>query len=321
MRLTFATPLAALVGLCALAPALVVVERRRLAERARGALGVPAAARRAVLVSFAALALAGTLVGLAAAQPVLQRAVTHEVRADAEVFVVLDVSRSMLAQDAPSSPKRIERAKAEVGALRAALPEIRVGIASLTDRLLPHLFPSPAEDVFAATLERSVGVDRPPPRSSISTTATRLDALRAARNLRFFSPAATKRVLVVFTDGESLPVARAWLASALLREPVIETVFVHVWGADERVYDRGAPEPQYEPDPRARALLDGVAASTRGVVLGEGDPDRIAARVRSLLREGPRETIAEAPRRYRLAPYLALAALAPCGFLLWRRER
>lgn len=321
MRVTFVTPIAALVGLCALLPALAVLERHRAAERTRRALAVPPAPRRATLVALVALAAAGALVGLAAAQPVLVREEAREVRADAEVFVVLDVSRSMLAQAGPSAPRRIDRAKADAGAIRAALPGIRVGIASLTDRVLPHLFPTAAEDVFAATLERSVGVERPPPRSSLSTNATRLDALRAARSLRFFSPTATERVLVVLTDGESLPVARARLASALLRAPAIETVFVHVWGADERVYAQGVPEPQYEPDSGARALLDGVAASIRGVVHEQGDAAAVAERVRAALGDGPVELEAETPRRYRLAPYLALAALAPLGLVLRRRER
>jgi hypothetical protein len=321
MRLLFVTPLAALIGLCALLPAVTLLERRRAAERTRRALGIPASARRTTLAVLAALAAAGALVGLAAAQPVLVRPLTHAVRADAEVFVVLDVSRSMLAQAGPSAPRRIDRAKADAGAIRAALPEIRVGIASLTDRLLPHLFPTAAEDVFAATLERSVGVGRPPARGSLSTNATRLDALRAARGLRFFSPTATERVLLVLTDGESLPVARARLASALLRAPAIETVFVHVWDEDERVYAHGVPEPQYEPDPGARALLEGVAASTRGTVLREGDAGAVVETVRSLLGQGPTELEGETPRRYRLAPYLALAALAPLGLVLWRRER
>ncbi|GIU94893.1 MAG: hypothetical protein KatS3mg012_1350 [Gaiellaceae bacterium] len=321
MRLSFVTPLAGLVGLGVLLPALALLERRAAAERARRALGISAAAGRATLLALGALALAGTLVGLAAAQPVLERSERRQVRTDAEVFVVLDVSRSMLAQAGESSPTRLARAKAEAGALRAALPEVRVGLASLTDRLLPHLFPSAAEDVFAATLERSLGVDRPPPRSSLSTIATGLDALRAARSLRFFSPEATKRVLVVYTDGESLPVARARLASALLSLPAIGLVLVHVWGAEERVYSGGAPEPQYEPDAGSRALLEGVAASTQGAVLGEGDPDRVAAKVKALLGDGPTEAAEGASRRYRLAPYLLLAALAPCGLLLWRRER
>lgn len=263
----------------------------------------------------------GGLVGLAAAQPVLQWSVTREVRTDAEVFVVLDVSRSMLAQRSPAAPKRIERAKAAASTIRAAVPGVRVGLVSLTDRLLPHLFPSAAEDVFGATLERALGVDRPPPRGSFQTLATSLDALRSARGLRFFSPQARKRVLVVLTDGESLPVARARLASAFLRPPRIEAIFVHVWAEGERVYDRGAPELEYRSDPGSRAVLQGLADSVRGSLYGEDEVEAAAERLAALLGDGPTAAEGEAPRRHGLAPLLAAAALAPLALLLRRRER
>lgn len=321
LSLSFVSPLAALIGLGALVPALVLLERRRFARRTRVAIGLPAPARRATLVALVALLATGTLIGLAAAQPVVQSPVTREVRTDAEVFVVLDVSRSMLAQPGPASATRMERAKGIASAIRADLPTVRVGLASFTDRLLPHLFPSAAEDVFEATLARSIDIERPPPRGGLLTNATKLDVLRAARGLRFFSPRATKRVLVVLTDGESLPVARARLASAMLRTPVIETVFVHVWRDGERVFVRGAPERQYKPDPGSRALLEGVAAATRGAVVGEGDTDVVVARVDSLLGTGPTAAEGESPKRTPLAAYLAVAAFLPFGLLLWRRDR
>lgn len=321
VSLSFVSPPAALIGLCAILPVLALLERRRYAQRARKAVALPEPSRRAAFVALSAIVATGALVGLAAAQPVLQRQVTREVRTDAEVFVVLDVSRSMLARPAPSAQTRMERSKAVASELRAALPGVRVGIASFTDRLLPHLFPSAAEDVFEATLARSIDVERPPPRGDLLTNATKLDVLRAARALRFFSPGATERVLVVLTDGESLPVARARLASALLRPPAIETVFVHVWRDGERVYVRGTPEPQYKPDPGSRALLDGIAAATRGTVLAEGDAEAVRAKVSSLLGDGPTATVGAAPKRYPLAAYLAVAAFVPFGLVLWRRDR
>ncbi|MDW8337949.1 MAG: hypothetical protein RMM28_02280, partial [Thermoleophilia bacterium] len=176
-------------------------------------------------------------------------------------------------------------------------------------------------DVYQATLERSLGVGRPPPRSSLSTVATQLEALRAARAQRYFSPRARVRVLVVLTDGESLPVARARLASALLRPPAIRPLFVHVWQPGERVVTQGAPELGYRSDPRSRALLQSLAAATRGLVLGEDDSDAIVSAVRAHLGDGPTIALPEAPRRYELAPYLLLVAAAPVALALRRRER
>ena len=94
-----------------------------------------------------------------------------------------------------------------------------VGLASLTDRVLPHLFPSANHDVFQAALDRSIGIERPPPSSSLLGNATKLDALATIRGLRYFSPAKKKRLLIVLTDGESHPVAGARLGTLFRREP------------------------------------------------------------------------------------------------------
>ena len=76
--------------------------------------------------------------------------------------------------------------------MRASLPDVPVGLVSLTDRVLPHLFPSTDQDVFAATLERSLGIEKPPPRSSFATGATSLNALATLRGLRYFTPKSTQ---------------------------------------------------------------------------------------------------------------------------------
>src|SRR4029077_1192606 len=89
-----------------------------------------------------ALVLAITLLGLAAAQPVVASPHRSTVRRDADVFVVLDTSRSMLASRAPATPTRFDRARAIARGLDKALPAAAVGIASMTDRVLPHLFPT-----------------------------------------------------------------------------------------------------------------------------------------------------------------------------------
>ncbi|MCS7007973.1 MAG: hypothetical protein RMM28_11205, partial [Thermoleophilia bacterium] len=63
MRVTLVTPLAALLGLCAFGPALVLAERRRVARHARERLGLRIdPARKAVLAALASLAAAGALV-------------------------------------------------------------------------------------------------------------------------------------------------------------------------------------------------------------------------------------------------------------------
>ena len=318
----FLSPLGALLALGVIVPLLALVGARRRANRVRTVVGLVGPPRRGLLVPLAALVLAGAFLGVAAAQPVLERTSTRHVRTDAEVFFVVDVSRSMLARSGSGSTPRLARAKSAASELRHELSDLPVGLASLTDRVLPHLFPSSDVDVFDATLERSIAIERPPPRTSFATNATNLNALTKLRALRFFRPTTDKRLVVVFTDGETQPVARARLGTLFRREPAIDTVFVHFWGEDERVYTRGVPEPQYLPDPSSRALLEGIAGSIDGTVFEEKTSIGVVGqRARQLLGAGPTVVEGKEQGRDALAPYFALAAFLPLGLLLWLRDR
>ncbi len=321
MSFTILTPLGALLAVGVVVPFVALIRARRKAANVRDVLGVAEPRRRAVAVPLAGLVLGAALLGLAAAQPVIEWTRDQSVRTDAEAFVVLDVSRSMLAQRNPGEPQRIERAKAAATTLRASLSDVPVGLASLTDRVLPHLFPSTDREVFEATLERSLGIEQPPPRSSFATGATSLNALATLRGLRYFSPSSTKRLAIVLTDGESQPVSNARLGGLFRRSPPIEVVFVQFWNEDEHVYSRGVPEPQYIPDPSARPTLGRLAASSQGAVYTESELDAARSKARELLASGPSVVEGEKAGQLALAPYLAAAALLPFGLLLWRRDR
>ncbi len=321
MSLTILTPIGALLALGIVLPLVALHRIRRRARHARGALGVAEPGRRSLAAPLAGLVVGGALLALAATQPVFEWTRDRDVRTDAEAFVVLDISRSMLAQRSGDSPQRIDRAKAAASEIRRSLPDVRVGIASLTDRVLPHLFPSSDEKVFEATLERSLAIERPPPRSSFLTNATSLNALATLRGLRYFRPASTSRLAIVLTDGESDPVANARLGGLFRRDPPIELLFVQFWGSDEKVFSRGVPEPQYVPDPSARATLDRLAASTHGAVYSEGQVGAATRKARELLGTGPTVVQGDRAGKVPLAPYLAVAALFPFGLLLWRRDR
>jgi von Willebrand factor type A domain len=321
VSLTILTPLGALLALGIVLPLIALLRARRKATRVRDVLGVEQPRRRALAAPLAALVLGATLLGLAAAQPVFEWTRDRTVRTDAEAFVVVDVSRSMLAQSGTGSPQRLERARDVATSVRASLPDIPVGVATLTDRVLPHVFPTTDQEVFEATLRRSIGIEKPPPRSSFATGATSLNALSTLRGLRFYTPKSSARLAIVLTDGESQPVANARLGGLFRRDPAIEMLFVHFWGEDERVYTRGVPEPQYLPDPSSRSVLDRLAASSRGAVYEEGQVDAVRSKARELLGSGPTVVTGEQAGQLALAPYLAFAALFPLGLLLWRRDR
>ncbi|HUG65246.1 MAG TPA: hypothetical protein VMK83_08515 [Gaiellaceae bacterium] len=321
MSLTVLTPLGALLALGLVLPLAAMLRARRKAGRVRDVLGVASPRRRAIMLPVSALIVGAALLGLAAAQPVFEWTSDQRLRTDAEAFVVLDVSRSMLAQPDADGPMRIERARAAATTLRASLSDVPVGVASLTDRLLPHLFPSSDEEVFEATLARAIGIERPPPRSSFATGATSLNALATLRGLRYFTPRSQERLAIVLTDGETQPVANARLGGLFLRDPAIDVLFVQFWDGDERVFSRGVPEPEYRPDPSARAALDRLAASSRGAVYSERELGAAASKARDLLGDGPSVVRGERAGRLALAPYLAAVALFPFGLLLWRRDR
>jgi Mg-chelatase subunit ChlD len=327
MTLEFLTPSGATIALVALVPlaALLLVSRR--ATRVRRALGLsepPVHLRLIPLV--AVLAVAGFL-GLAAMQPLLQRTTTVHVRSDAEVLMVIDVSRSMLARQGRGAPTRLERAKLAAAELRASLPDVPVGIASLTNRVLPHLFPSADGDVFRATLQRAIGIERPPPGQSfiapdqpVAGLATDLAPVADVATQRFYAPTARHRLLVVLTDGESTPFPEAAVARTL-RRAAIETIFLQFWAANEEVFSGGAPEPEYEPNPAARSILDGLAEATGGSVYDVSSLGAAEQEARNALGEGPTVAQRHRPDRIALAPYLAVAAFLPLTLLLWRRDR
>lgn len=317
--MSFLTPLGAAFALGALVPLAVFVVRERRARGVRAALGLEQPALRGRSPLLAALAAVPALLALAATQPVIESSQTVLERTDAEAYVVVDISRSMLAASGDGAPTRIDRARLEAERLRASMPQVPVGILSLTDRLLPHLFPTTDRSVFRSTLAKAVGIERPPPALFFSTRATALGELGPIVERKYFSPTATKRVLIVLTDGESQAFEDDELRGPFARSPRIETLLVHVWKADERIYEGGVPERSYAPDPASAATLARVASLTGGSVYEERSAPT-AADVVTALGEGPtRERVLDGERTA-LMPYATIAALIPLGFVLLRRN-
>ena len=122
MGVSFLTPVAALFGVLAAVPLAVFAGRRRRAAQVRSALRLEPLPRRPWGLLAACLAAVPILVGVAAAQPVVTSARTVPQRSDAEVFIVLDTSRSMLASSSSGEPSRFERARDDALALQAELP-------------------------------------------------------------------------------------------------------------------------------------------------------------------------------------------------------
>ena len=316
--MSFLTPVAVLFGLLAAIPLAVFVGRRRRADQVRAALGLRRGSGRSWIALAICLAAVPVLVGVAAAQPVITSTRTVPQRSDVEVFVVLDTSRSMLAASSAGEPTRFERARDQAIALQDELSDIPLGIASFTDRVLPHLFPTVDQRVYRETMHEAMGIERPPPSTSFGTNVTSLDALGVVPTLAFFAPKAAKRALVVFTDGESQPVST--LATDFAQAPKIDVTFVRMGDGNDQIWESGVAEAGYTPDPDAAETLAAAAAAVEGEVLEEGQVSDVAAAVRTALGTGPTTPRRIEGNRQALMPYIALLTIIPLGFVLYRRN-
>jgi len=114
-------------------------------------------------------------------------------KAAADIMVVLDVSRSMLAEDA--APNRLDRAKAEIGEFIERVQGHRVGLVAFAGRA-SVLCPLTTDYGFFHLVLRDVDTD------SAGRGGTRIgEAIRKA--IAAFGPASgAPRVLLLITDGE-----------------------------------------------------------------------------------------------------------------------
>jgi hypothetical protein len=316
--MTFLSPWGAWVSVAVVVPlvafALLEARARRVSDRIgstppplRTRLGIPAA-----------ICVVAAFLGIAAAQPVISGSRSHSGRSDAQVYVLFDVSRSMLARSSAGAPDRLQRAKELALQLRHGIPDVPFGVASLTDRVLPHLFPTLDPNVFESVLRDAVGIERPPP-SGTNDLATDFNTLGDTATNNYYGADVGKRVLVVFSDGES-----AYFDDAALEQDFdkgdVHVLFVHLWGADEKIYlQKDHVDPGYRPDPQSNQEAQRLAVAGGGEVLGE-DPGLLISQTKAFVGTGPHTTVREQRTRISLGPYVALMALLPLGFILLRRN-
>lgn len=319
MHLTFLTPWGLVLALGALLPLGALVLNERRAARARRALDLAAPPARTRLSSTIALAAVPILLGLALAQPVLQSEQVAHMRSDAQAFYVFDTSESMRAAAGPGRTTRLARAVAMARELHAGLDNVPSGVGTITDRVLPNIFPTSSESVFTAALGETIGIDRPPPKG-FSDTATTFAALDTFVGSNFFDPGIHHRLVILFTDGESAPYFGGDLHRALLAKPRTSFVIVRLGSSGERIYAGGKVDRAYRPDPAAAHATRRLAAFIGGRAFSEGNVDGTLAAAHRFLGRGPLTGIGEGLHVVALSRWLVLAAAVPLLFLLWRRN-
>lgn len=319
LGVSFLTPLDALFVLAGALPVAALVANRRRAAQVRRILGGVASRPHATIGAGAALVALTALVAVAAAQPVVIHNRLVNERADAQIFVLFDTSLSMQAAAAPDRPTRLARAKRLAIRLQQALPDVPMGVASMTDRSLPNLLPTTDSTLFARTVMQAIAVDEPPPTQTYASRATTFAALVPLTESHFYSNSVQRRALVVLTDGESSQVSPLLTLTLRRRVP---TVFVHVWRPGERIFRRhGRPDPRYVSDPKSGPELDRFAMTTNGGrAFDESDLAGIVRATRGIVGQARTQSRVSAYARIPLAPWFVLGGILPLGFLLWRRN-
>ena len=321
MRLSFVTPEGALVALAGVAAIAAVLAGERRLQRLRDLLGLARGSARSSIAVAVALAAMTALLALAAAQPVIASTTNKQGRADVDVFFVFDVSRSMAARESASEPTRLRRARHDAQTLRGLLPDVAVGVASLNDRLLPHLFPTLSATAFAATIQRALGINQPRAALFYGTggLGTKLGSLGDLATQGYFG-AAPKRLALVFTDGETLEEDLPALPRRLEQKNV-RAFFVRYWSRDDRIFrSDGSVDSAYVPDTASGALLDGVARALDTRVFAGGDVGGILDALRSAIGHGPHASRERDLGSTQLAPYLVALAFPFLMFILLQRH-
>jgi hypothetical protein len=315
----FLTPIDALFALAAAIPLLALWFAHTRMERVRRVFSLATPRRREFVGIVAALALLPVLMGVAAAQPVVVRHHLLGQRLDAQAFFVFDTSSSMTARTGPQGPTRLARAKQEAEDVIRKLGDIPVGLAAMTDRVLPVLMPTPNFGLVRRTLTQSVGINQPPPGQRYNGRATTFSALYPFGSAHFFSPGVRRQILVVFTDGEAAPI-RSVVGYQLARAMTVHPLFVRVWAPTERIYRHGRVVPRYKPDPASALALGKFATAAGGRVFSEDDLHSLVRTIRSNAGNSPVNTQVIGYARVALAPWFVLAGVVPLGFLLYRRN-
>jgi hypothetical protein len=203
--------------------------------------------------------------------------------------------------------------------MRLDLHDFPSGVATMTDRVLPNIFPTGDEQLFAAALAETVGVERPPPKG-FEDRATTFAALDTLAGDNFFSAGIKHRLVVLLSDGETSPYFAGDLRESLRRVPRTNFVIVRIGSQHERIWVNARLDRSYRADPGAARATTNLARVVNGRSYGEGQVAAATQAAKRILGAGPLVGVGHGLRAVALAPWLALASLFPLLLLLWSRN-
>jgi hypothetical protein len=325
--MTLLAPWLLLLALLGVMPVGAIVGMRRRQRRAAAALGLTPVSRRRLAAEAALALLALAALAVVAATPVRWQRDTVGERRDAQAYVVIDTSRSMLARRSVEAPDRLETARTTARYLAAALPaNLPVGLAAFNDQPLPLLAPTVDRDALRDTLPNAnISLPTSPMYlSNDSFAATRTPqssnyaALVVMAVSSFYSPETAHRLLFFLTDDDTSSY-RAGAVARTLRRAGIMLIAIRVGSETDRLYFQVGStiriDAHYRFARRNMRLLAATALGSGGRFVHEGDTGAaVAFAARELGSPAPskvrRLTTEQAPQDMSLVPALvAVAAL------------
>jgi hypothetical protein len=266
---------------------------------------------------------AGILVAVtafAASEPSLQRTTRVKLRANAEVYLFVDSSASMLASASPHSPTRLQQARSASADFARDLPaDLPLGAGALPQAPLPLTAPNGDRQLFLTAIDTMTTPGSLPEHLYGGRTATDFSNLTTLTSTHFFLPKTRRRIVVVLSDGEG-PSFDTASTAASLKSAHIRLVFVRFGSPQDRIWlhppgRRPLLDTKYEPDLTDLGEVHLLAAETGGAFYDQGAIGAAVEKVNRLVGHG-RDRSAEPLSLFAdsLGPYVLLAALP---FLAW----
>lgn len=294
--------------------------RVRRERRAAGAVGLqPQRLWRALRNGVCA----GLVIGLAAfaaSEPSLAQTKNVQLRADAEVYLFVDASASMLAGASSHAPTRLQQARsASVGFARDLPADLPLGAGALPQSPLPLTAPNGDRQLFLAAIDHLTTPGSLPEHLYGGRTATDFSNLTTLTSTHFFLPKTKRRIVVVLSDAEG-PAFDTATTAATLKRAHIRLVFVRFGSSRDRIWlQRPGQSPvidaKFEPDLADLGQVRLLAGETGGAFYDQRSVGAAVDKVARLAGHGP-DRSAEPLSVYAdpLGPYVLLGALP---FLAW----
>ena len=260
------------------------------------------------------------LAAFAASEPSLRQTKRVQLRADAEVYLFVDASASMLASASSHSPTRLQQARAASAEFAQSLPpDLPLGAGALPQSPLPLTAPNADRQLLLAALDHMTTPGSLPEHLYGGVTATDFSNLSTLTSTQFFLPKTKRRIVVVLSDGEGPSFDTASTVSAL-KHVHIRLVFVRFGTSNDRIWlhppgQSPTIDSKFEPDLSDLGEVRLLAGETGGGFYDQRSIGKAVDKVEQLAGHGPdRPAVPLSLYADSLGPYVLLAALP---FLAW----